>query len=71
MIINWKIDYDGANKLSIISDKNINEIYKYIIRICGKYKNIEDIEKNYAENIQYCYSKMEALREKEIKDRIS
>ena len=66
LVLNWQKEYQEYSKLSLISDISINDIYKMVVKICNKYKNNEDIEKNYAENVQYCYSKLVALREKEL-----
>lgn len=68
-VLSWKNNYEDKKKLTIISFDDISKIYQYVKDVCEKYKMLEDINKNYAEKIQYCYAKLEALREKKLRDK--
>lgn len=66
LVLDWNDLYNKEKTITTISYENMKEIYELVLKICDKYKMIEDIEKNYAENIQYCYIKLEALRKAKI-----
>lgn len=68
LVLIWQNLYNETNSLITIPYLKIKKIYEYVNLICNKYKMIEDIAKNYAENVQYCYVKLEAMRKVEISD---